>query len=202
MLYQNTADKVDEFVRKCRKAERILRRKEGAFVSADFAIAKVQEIIAVAETLILTDELTLQIPALPCPTFEDLREKYPWIREEEGIERDTSPTEAVTFHLGTVIREGEHYINGAEYERRLQPKQDILHGYQQANWLVEHQDEHPAFVALLGKVYIDFPGIVVVNSDSGRCVACLDQGGRRWCLHWGWLGRGVDRRGRIAVSGK
>ena len=50
-----------------------------------------------------TRELTIQIPALPRPTLEELREQFPWIREKDGIERDTSPTHAVTFRLGTVL---------------------------------------------------------------------------------------------------
>ena len=193
---------MEEFVRKARKAERILRRKEGAFVSVDFAIAKVDEIIAAAEPIRLTDKFTLQIPALPRPTLAELREKFPWIREEKGIERDTSPTDAVTLRLGTVLCEGEDLIGGTEYERRLQPKQDILLGYQQAAWLVAHQDEFPAFMALLGKIYIDFPGLVVVRADGSRDVPCLPRGGRRWRLRWVWLEGGVLRSGRVAVSGK
>jgi len=201
MLYQNTADRVDEFVRRCRRAERILRRKGSAFVSVDFAIAKVDEIIAAAEPVRLTGELTLRIPALPRPTLAELREKFPWIREEEGIERDTSPAEAVTLNLGTVLREGEGSVGGAEYERRLQPKLDILLGYQQAEWLVAHQNQFPELMALLGKVYIDFPGLVVVRADGRRLVPDLDQGGRRWGLYWRWLGHGVSGYDRVAVSG-
>ncbi|MBI4086185.1 MAG: hypothetical protein HY433_03030 [Candidatus Liptonbacteria bacterium] len=76
-----------------------------------------------------TGELTIQIPALARPTLAELREKYSWIREENGIERDTSPTEAVTLKLGTVLRPDEERINGAEYERRLAPRLDLTLSY-------------------------------------------------------------------------
>ena len=48
-----------------------------------------------------TGELTLQIPALARPTLADLQARFAWIR---SIERDTSPSAAVTFALGTVLR--------------------------------------------------------------------------------------------------
>ena len=79
-----------------------------------------------------TGELAIRIPALPRPTLAELRKKFPGIYEENGIERDTSPTDAVTLTLGTVLREGEKQIDGAEYARRLAPKLDIMLGYQQA----------------------------------------------------------------------
>ena len=149
-----------------------------------------------------TGELVIHIPALARPTLEQLREKYSWIRQENGIERDTSPTDPVTLKLGTVLRPDEEWIKGAEYEQRLAPKLDISLGYQQALWLVEHQDQFPEFMALLGKVYIDFPGLVVVSVDGYRRFACLSRGGGRWCLLWRWIDNGLSQDGRVAISGK
>lgn len=146
-----------------------------------------------------TGEVTLQIPALPRPTFEELCKEFSWI---ESIESDTSPTEAVILRLGTVLRLNEERVNGAEYQRRIALKLDIGLGYQQAIWLVEHQDEFPEFMVLLGKVYIDFPGFVVVDAHGGRLFPCLNQGGGRWDLDWGWVGDGLSRDGRVALSGK
>ena len=146
-----------------------------------------------------TGELTLQIPALPRPTLAELQAKFDWVKR---IERDTSPIEAVTLKLATVLREGEKSVNGAEYERRLTPKLDLVLGYQQAVWLEEHQDEFSEFMALLGKIYIDFSGLVVVHADGGRGVPYFDQDGERWELYWHWLRGGFRSGGRVAVSGK
>jgi len=147
-----------------------------------------------------TGELTVQIPALPRPTLEQIQAKYSWIA---SIERDTSPTDPVTLTLGTVLRpEEKGSITGAEYERRLISKLDVALGYQHMEWLLAHQNEFPAFMALLGKIYIDFPGLVVVDDDGSRYVPYCDQGGRRWDAIWGWLGIDFSVFGRVAVSGK
>ncbi|HUX35974.1 MAG TPA: hypothetical protein VMV71_02990 [Candidatus Paceibacterota bacterium] len=149
-----------------------------------------------------TGELTIQISALARPTLGQLREKYSWIKEEGGIERDTSPTEAITIKLGTVLRPDEERVNGAEYEKRIAPKLNLGLGYQHALWLVEHQEEFPEFMALLGKVYIDFPGLVVVDADGNRSFPFLLENGGRWSLRWRWIVDGLDRGGRLALSGK
>jgi hypothetical protein len=147
-----------------------------------------------------TGELTLQIPALARPTFKQLQTALSWI---EKIERDTSPTEAVTFTLATALPVGEkNSISGTEYERRIAPKQDLILGYQQAVWLVEHQDELPGFTALLGKIYIDFSGLVVVSGYGYRYVPYLSPYGKRWFLFWDWLGYDFYSSGRIASSSK
>lgn len=138
-----------------------------------------------------TNELTIEIPALPRPTEKEMKDKF-GIR---SIERDDSPTEAAVFTLGTVLRTNEEFIEGKEYERRL-PKNGF--GYQHLVWLVEHQDENPSFKALLGKVYIDGTGIVVVDSYGYRYVPCLDRGGRRFGLYWHWISRRFRQRGRVS----
>ncbi len=149
-----------------------------------------------------TGELTIQIPALARPTLEQLQEKYSWIREENGIERDTSPIEAVTLKLGTVLHPDEEKINGTEYEKRIAPKLSICLGYQQVLWLVEHQEEFPEFMALLGKAYIDFPGLVVVSAHGDRRFPCLNRDGERWDLGWRWVDDDLNQDGRVAVSSK
>lgn len=201
MLYQPTAEQVQAFVRGARKVERLLQRRGGSLVDPIFALAKVNEVIAAAEPIRFTDELILRIPALPRPTIEELQGKFPWIR---SVERDTSPTEAITLRLGTVLRGGEGTIGGGEYERRLAPKQDILLGYQQAVWLLESQDQLPELMAMaiLGKVYIDLPGLVVAGAGGLRSLPYLRRDGGRWRLRWNWLGYGFSSDGRIAVSSK
>lgn len=146
-----------------------------------------------------TGEVTIQIPALPRPTIEELQEKFSWIK---SIERDTSSVEAIVLNLGTVLCPNEERIDSTEYERRIAPKLAVSLGYQHARWLVEHQGTFPDFMALLGKIYIDFPGLVVVGVGGDRHFPCLDRDGRRWVLHWLWVGRGLDRSGRVALSSK
>jgi hypothetical protein len=145
------------------------------------------------------ENISIPIPALKRPTLWDLRKQFPWI---EKIEGDSSPTEAVTLRLGTVLRTDENRIGGEEYKRRLGLRSGTFHGYQQAVWLVEHQDEHPAFMALLGKVYIDFPGLVVVDGVGDRYCPCLFQDGSRWYPYWDWIGVDFGSGGRLASSCK
>jgi len=149
-----------------------------------------------------TGEFTIQIPALPQPTLAELRAKFPWIKEEGGIECEASPTEAIALKLGTVLRPNETSINGPEYEQRLAPKSGLLLGYQHAQWFVKHQDEFPELTALLRKVYIDFPGLVVVSEDGHRFFPYLSQVVARWGVRWLWLAGGFRPGGRVAVSGK
>ena len=105
-----------------------------------------------------TGELTICIPARKRPTLQQLQAKWPWIKK---IERDTSPEGPVVFNLATVLRDAaEGSINGPEYERRLASSLSKLLGYQQLAWLVEHQDKYPVFMDLLGKIYVDFWGLV------------------------------------------
>jgi hypothetical protein len=147
-----------------------------------------------------TGELTVHIPALKRPTLAQLQAKYAWIKK---IERDTSPEGPVTLNLATVLRDAaEGSINGPEYERRIASSLSRLLGYQQLAWLVEHQDEYPAFMALLGKVYVDFSGLVVVDGRGDRYVPYGCRLGKRWDAYWGWLGNYFHRNGRLAVSGE
>lgn len=146
-----------------------------------------------------TGEVTIRIPALPRPTLTELQSKFGWVKE---IERDTSPTEAVTFKLGTVFRSNDERIDGGEYERRITRKLDIMLGYQQAVWLVEHQSEFPAFMTLSRNVYIDFPCLVVVNAHGHRRFPGFSEGGWRWIMDWRWFENSFGWDGRIAISGK
>ncbi len=121
----------------------------------------------------LTNVFSIQIPALPRPTLDELKNKFPWIK---GIKRDTSPTKAVILSVGTVLNFYENYkdcyfaqkvvgmILGDEYEKLLVPEHDVLLGYQQACWLEEHKDEFPDFMAFRERHSIDFPGLVVSAS--------------------------------------
>ncbi|MFA6352825.1 MAG: hypothetical protein WCW90_01095 [Candidatus Paceibacterota bacterium] len=146
-----------------------------------------------------TGELTINIPALPRPTYAQLQKKFSWIK---GVESNASPTDAVTLSLGTVLRPGEGIINGVEYERRWISFTGRFLGYQHLRWLVDHQDEFPALMALLDQIYIDGPGLVVVSRGKDRGYPCLIQADRRWDLDWSWTSDNLGQSGRLAVSGK
>lgn len=160
--------------------------------------------VQIGDFLRSTGEFTVTIPALPRPTLRRLQVKYPSMNIA-SIERDCSPTEVVTMNLATVLSPNEMKLvarcGGAEYERRLASCLNDLHGLQQLEWLVDHQDEHPAFKALLGKIYVDGPAIVVYACGS-RCVPVLGSGGWRWRLLWLSLGSDFCSDGRVASSRK
>ncbi len=145
----------------------------------------------------MREKLNIKIPALPRPTFKELQLKWPWI---QSIESDTSPITAVPLELDTVLKAGENYINGSEYQSRLEGIKTL--GYQQAVWLVEHQDKFPKFKKLLDKIYIDFPAIVLLGGGGSRGFPYLGGGGGRWYLDWRWIGGGLTSSGRVARSGK
>lgn len=153
-------------------------------------------------TFLQIETLSVSIPAFSRPTLKKLQKSFSWIK---SIERDTSPTEAVMLNLATVFRPSENEISGKEYEVRISPKLNLILGYQQASWLVEHQNEFPELMKLIGKVYIDFPGLVVVEENGNRHVPGLGRENGRWCLYWRWFVYVSDRYsryGRVAFSGK
>lgn len=145
-----------------------------------------------------TEEVTIDIPALPRPSLEELQAKFSGVK---GIKRDTSPTRTVAMRLGTVLRPNDERIDGPEYERRLAPQLDLALGYQQAAWLIERYGSSPWLMAQLGKVYIDFPGLVVENVHGSRFFLCLNDDSKRWDLDWHWIGKGLLRNGLVAFSG-
>jgi hypothetical protein len=145
-----------------------------------------------------TGELSIQLPALSRPTLEELQSKYDWVVR---IERDTSTEEAVTLSLVTVLAAGSTAsISGKEYELRIAGHHNSLLGFQHRQWLLAHQDEFPELKALLGKRYIDFPGLVVVNRGGDRSVPCCGRSGSRWDDYWVWLGVEFGVSGRIAFG--
>jgi hypothetical protein len=150
------------------------------------------------------EDLTIEIPARPRPTLAELRERWSWIREKEGIERDTSTEDPVVLRLGTVLRPDEPKIDGPEYKRRMINVPSL--GLQHSDWVVQHQnDDTPAFAALRalkGKIYIDFRGLVVVSEDGDRSCPCVSDGGEQFVQGWYWTVGGLDQDGRVAVPGK
>ncbi len=136
-----------------------------------------------------TGEVCIQIPALARATLAELMGR---------IERDTSPINAVTLRLGTILALHEPRIDGKEYGRRIMPSLHASLGYQQACWLAEHQNEFPEFMALLGKFYIDFPGLLITQGDGRKYFPYLFQSGKRWDVAWRCVPTPYYQYGRIA----
>src|ERR1039458_6656310 len=121
----------------------------------------------------LTGEISIRILALPRPSLEELQERDPWIK---AIKQDTSPEESLIFTLATVLRTNEVRIGGELLMRRLASRPRGLLGYQHLRWLLDHEAEYPEFMALLGKVYIDFPGIIAQDASGIRHFAYCRMG--------------------------
>lgn len=147
------------------------------------------------------DEVVIEMPALKRPTPAEVRKDWSGVR---SIESDHSTEEAVTLRLSTVLRSTETRIDGTTYERwlmKLRTDGKLL-GFQHRQWLLENQKKFPALMALLGKVYIDFAGIIVVDEGGDRDVPCVSSGGKQFVGGWSWLGSGFSVHGRLAVSSK
>ena len=149
----------------------------------------------------VTNELAIEMPALKRPTFKELRKRY----SIRSIEYDYSTEDPVVMRLATVLLPGEASIDGEEYERRLITKPGTVLGYQHEEWVVEHQDEYPALMAFLGKIYIDFSGIVVVDRRGIRSILSCGQRDSRWVGRWLLINGGGPyakfyKTGRVAVA--
>lgn len=152
------------------------------------------------------DEVVIEIPALKRPTPEEIQAIH---GPNATIERDDSTEAAVTMRLATVRKSTEPSIDGPTYERRILKlrTEGRLLGFQHRRWFFANVDLLPepaksAVKALLGKVYIDFPAIVVVDEDGSRCIPYADYDGKQWYGAWGGIGYDFDSYGRFAVSSK
>lgn len=156
----------------------------------------------------ITEDLGIRIPALPKAGVRRL-----WIEErdetnmyDELKEEGKVPEGAVTLVLGTVLSPEEEFITSQQLEGRMHkftwPFHKPLLSYQHALWLVEHQTEFPEFMALLGKVYIDFPGVYATYNSVHTHHLRLVQMESKWGCHWGsqLLYCGLHQLGRVAVA--
>lgn len=196
-----------------RKVDDLKRRVSEGTLDFNWSLDQLQAILEgrgmdSLESLRFLESLTIPIPALPRPTLGELQSRYGWIR---NIERDDSSEGPVTLRLVTVLKPKETSINGPTYGERLEPLKGKgqLFGFQHQQWLLEHQNKFLDLMALLGKVYIDFPGIVVVRGGRGRYLPFLSQhdpnrdgSWLRWGSSWRRLGEGFDDRGRVAFTSK
>jgi hypothetical protein len=142
-------------------------------------------------------ELAIEIPALPRPALRGFRRDNRWIK---SIARDNSPEGKVTLIVRSPLESGEKRIDGMEYERRLAMWPDPLLGFQHYCWILRHQMKFPSLMILLGKIYIDFPGIVVLDGNGDRRIPCCLQSGTRWSGDWNYVEAGCNHEALIAVA--
>ena len=154
------------------------------------------------------DDLVIPMPALKHPALPQIQKDWDYV---DRIECDDSPEEAFQLHLSTVLKNTEPRIDGPTYERRILTlrKAGRFPGLQHRQWLVKNQDNaeaipdpkaRAALKALLWKVHIVCPGLVVVGRDGRRYVPCAGSDGGRWYDVWNDLDSGFNDFGRIAVS--
>lgn len=160
-----------------------------------------------AEYLRLTNELKIHVPALKRPTLEELQLKDSRIK---SIFRDTSVERPVVLSLAMMLGpHAEDQRELGEHDERIFLTNDLLLGFQQREWLREHQAEFPEFMAFLKlkeTFCIDFAGLVV-NWHNGQrrspyLAPVVDTWADYWIDHWEWLGRRFRSIRRMAVRGE
>ena len=147
-----------------------------------------------------TGELAIELPALSRPTLDEIQMEYSWVK---SIELDRSPEGPVTLNLGTVLYPNEQQpISGSEYERRLASKLNVVLGYQHWQWFLNHQNQHSDSMVYLGKIRVDFSGIVVVDRWNCRNIPYSSQFRSCWGGDWGLLTDEFCSKSRIAIARK
>lgn len=122
-------------------------------------------------------------------TFRYDKSKDDWKLLENTPRRLTSANiEGISFLKGT-----ESQINGEEMVRRATGLDANL-GQEDAEFLLEHQDEIPAE---LREFYLVFPGTMWQGSGEDRFVPFLSWVGGQWVLCFFWLGSGWVSFGRF-----
>ena len=99
--------------------------------------------------------------------------------------------------LHEFLREGEGSINGEEMIRRAK-EQGVLTGLRHAEAILRNQEKIPVEWR---KHYLVFSE-VWQDPHGDRSVFCLRWDGRRWFLHYSWLGGGFGSRDRLVGSRK
>lgn len=192
--------------------ERVLEKYPDFFWTAGSELVELSRQIQGDERCFhfMDDAVVFKIPALKRPSFRDVKASLGNIR---SIERDDSAEGEVVVRLATVLKSTEEKIAGTDYERRLTVLRADggLLGFQHWQWFLKNWNKPEAIPNekvratlkdLIGKVYIEFSGIVVADAFSYRFIPYADDDNQRWCGHWCWIDIAFCRRGRVAVAGK
>lgn len=124
------------------------------------------------------------------PVFANDKTKNSWTLIENTPLRITS---AHDLELVPFLKNGETLINGEEMVRRAR-KLNANYGQEDAEWLLEHQNEIP--VKFRG-FYLPFTGTVWQDSNGHRHVPYLYWFGEHWFLYFLWLVDDWHSHGRL-----
>ncbi|TAL49005.1 hypothetical protein EPN83_01905 [Patescibacteria group bacterium] len=124
---------------------------------------------------------TTQYPTVKLVVPTDLR----FDKRKDGWElvEDVPLVGEPTLGLVEFLREGESWVKG---DVMLERAKDIGNraGQRHAEHLLSQQETIPEEYR---RYFLAFPGTVWRDPDGGLSVTCLDWGGGRWDLYWGWF---------------
>lgn len=131
------------------------------------------------------------VTGVSVPVFVHDKTKDDWTLLEHASRRITSAT---NLELVPFLKEKESFVSGEEMVRRARVELDANCGQEDAEWLLEHQDEIPAEFR---KYYLVFTGTIWRGSRGNRIVPYLGWIGGRWCLGFPWLFNDWVSSGRL-----
>lgn len=170
MTRQSVTD--DQYGRLWRRLKEIARRVDEGSISLDKTMDSLQLIVEG------------KFNEASAPVFVNDKTKDGWILLEHASRRITS---AQNLELVSFLKRGENSIGGEEMVRRARVELDANYGQEDAEWLLDHQDEIPVEFR---KYYLVFTGTVWRDSLGRRLVPYLVWDGGGWCLRFGWLAFG------------
>ncbi len=100
---------------------------------------------------------------------------------------ENTPRQITSMHdleLVSFLKQGENSVNGEEMVRRARVELNANYGQEDAEWVLEHQDEIPVEFRAY---YLVFTGTVWQFPRGYRRCAFLRWSGERWCLRFFWL---------------
>lgn len=119
-----------------------------------------------------------------------------WTRLEHVQRSITSITD---LKLVPILKKGENSINGEEMVRRARAELNANFGQEDAEWLLEHQNEIPKEWR---NYYLAFPGTVWQVSGGNRRVPYLGWFDAGWCLLFYWRDYDWRSGNRLLSVGK
>ena len=129
----------------------------------------------------LQDAIEGRFDNVSIPIFANDKTKDGWKLLENTSRRISSIND---LELVSFLKQKESSINGEEMVRRARIELDANYGQEDAEWLLEHQNEIPAEFR---KYYIAFTGTIWRDSGVDRSVPYLFWYGRRWFLRFSRL---------------
>ena len=140
---------------------------------------------------LLADELVISPPLFVNAILKRDMRKEGWKLLEHTMRCITSAAdlEAVSF-----LRGREDYTNGEEMVRRARTELDTNYSQEDAEFLLDHQNEIPTE---LRPYLLVFTATIWEDSDGHRLIPCIHWNGERWGLRFDWLDGDFGSRYRL-----